>query len=157
MSATVGCLGRLIGPTSVLHGRSSTIAQAGFRYQFPNTLGCLCNSIRLGRRREYALCNFFAAVIAVVLFVFVTARHSPGSVDRGTIAGTVLDGSGGAIANAKLTATDTETGATYSATTAQRVATGCSTCELPFTRWQWPRPASRPWRKPASWCKSTRL
>jgi hypothetical protein len=37
--------------------------------------------------------------------------------DRGTIAGTVVDSSGGAIADAKLSATDAETGATYSATT----------------------------------------
>ena len=37
--------------------------------------------------------------------------------DRGTIAGTVLDSSGGVVANAKVTATDTATSATYSATT----------------------------------------
>jgi hypothetical protein len=37
--------------------------------------------------------------------------------DRGTIAGTVLDSSGAVVANAKVTATDTATSATYSATT----------------------------------------
>src|SRR5712691_10172931 len=37
--------------------------------------------------------------------------------DRGTIAGTVLDSSGGIVANANVTATDTATSATYSATT----------------------------------------
>ena len=37
--------------------------------------------------------------------------------DRGTIAGTVLDSSGGVVANANVTATDSATGATYSATT----------------------------------------
>src|SRR5260370_36777677 len=35
--------------------------------------------------------------------------------DRGTIAGTVLDTSGGVVAIAKVTATDTATSATYSA------------------------------------------
>src|SRR5712671_3516842 len=37
--------------------------------------------------------------------------------DRGTIAGTVLDSSGGVVANASVIATDTATSATYSATT----------------------------------------
>src|SRR5258708_3228858 len=37
--------------------------------------------------------------------------------DRGTIAGTVLDSSGGVVADASVTATDTATSATYSATT----------------------------------------
>jgi Carboxypeptidase regulatory-like domain len=37
--------------------------------------------------------------------------------DRGTIAGTVLDSSGGAVANVAVTVTSTETGANYSATT----------------------------------------
>src|SRR5260370_7597253 len=37
--------------------------------------------------------------------------------DRGTIAGTVLDTSGGVVTNASVVATDTGTGATYSATT----------------------------------------
>src|SRR6266481_931592 len=37
--------------------------------------------------------------------------------DRGTIAGTVLDSSGGVVTNANVTATDTATSATYSATT----------------------------------------
>jgi hypothetical protein len=55
--------------------------------------------------------------VAILLFVLVTAGTALAQSDRGTIAGTVLDGSGGVIADAKLTATDTETGATYSATT----------------------------------------
>src|SRR5258708_34449930 len=37
--------------------------------------------------------------------------------DRGTIAGTVLDSSGGVVADASVTATHTATSATYSATT----------------------------------------
>src|SRR6266852_6839358 len=37
--------------------------------------------------------------------------------DRGTIAGTVLDSSGAAVANATVTVTSTETGANYGATT----------------------------------------
>src|SRR5260370_23487945 len=37
--------------------------------------------------------------------------------DRGTIAGTVLDSSGGVVADASVTATDTATSASYSATT----------------------------------------
>ncbi len=55
--------------------------------------------------------------IAIFIFVLVTAGTALAQSDRGAIAGTVLDSSGGAIADAKLLATDTETGATYSATT----------------------------------------
>ena len=55
--------------------------------------------------------------IAIFLFVLMTAGTALAQSDRGAIAGTVMDGSGGAIANVKLTATDTETGATYSAIT----------------------------------------
>src|SRR6266849_2672994 len=47
-------------------------------------------------------------------FSGITARAQS---DRGTIAGTVLDSSGGVVANASVTATDSATGARYSATT----------------------------------------
>src|SRR6266851_329309 len=46
-------------------------------------------------------------------FSGITARAQS---DRGTIAGTVLDSSGGVVANASVTATESATGATYSAT-----------------------------------------
>jgi hypothetical protein len=55
--------------------------------------------------------------IAVFLFVLVTAGTALAQSDRGAIAGTVLDSSGGAVANAAVTVTSTETGANYSATT----------------------------------------
>jgi hypothetical protein len=47
-------------------------------------------------------------------FSGITARAQS---DRGTIAGTVLDSSGGVVANATVTVTSTETGASYGATT----------------------------------------
>ena len=51
-----------------------------------------------------------------LLFTFsgITVRAQS---DRGTIAGTVLDSSGGAVANATVTATQTETSTVYTATT----------------------------------------
>src|SRR5712692_8695253 len=55
--------------------------------------------------------------VAVAILLFLAAGTVRAQSDRGSIAGTVLDSSGGAIANATVTATDTETSATYSATT----------------------------------------
>jgi Carboxypeptidase regulatory-like domain len=51
------------------------------------------------------------------LFLTFSGMAARAQSDRGTIAGTVLDSSGGVVANAKVTATDTATSATYSATT----------------------------------------
>src|SRR6266404_4034901 len=55
--------------------------------------------------------------IAVVFFFLLSASSALPQSDRGTIAGTVLDISGGVVANVAVTATSTETGASYSATT----------------------------------------
>ncbi len=55
--------------------------------------------------------------IAVVFFLLLSASSALPQSDRGTIAGTVLDISGGVVANVAVTATSTETGASYSATT----------------------------------------
>ncbi len=55
--------------------------------------------------------------IAVVFFLLLSASSALPQSDRGTIAGTVLDISGGVVANVAVTATSTETGANYSATT----------------------------------------
>jgi carboxypeptidase family protein len=55
--------------------------------------------------------------VAIFLFVLVTAGTALSQSDRGTIAGTVLDSSGGVVANAVVTVTSTETGANYSSTT----------------------------------------
>src|SRR5260370_2068307 len=55
--------------------------------------------------------------VAVAILLFLPAGTVRAQSDRGTIAGTVRDSSGGVVANAKLTATDTATSATYSATT----------------------------------------
>src|SRR6266853_4933070 len=55
--------------------------------------------------------------VAVAIFVLVTAATTLSQSDRGSIAGTVLDSSGGVVTNANVTATDTATSATYSATT----------------------------------------
>ena len=56
----------------------------------------------------------FLSFSLFLTFSGITARAQS---DRGTIAGTVLDSSSGVVANAKVTATDTATSATYSATT----------------------------------------
>src|SRR6266481_3533489 len=61
--------------------------------------------------------SFPQRFFAVAIFVLVTASTALSQSDRGTIAGTVEDSSGGAVANASVTATDTATGATYTATT----------------------------------------
>lgn len=53
----------------------------------------------------------------MALFVFAIATPALSQTDRGTIAGTVLDGSGAAVVNATVTATDTATSAVYTATT----------------------------------------
>ncbi len=55
--------------------------------------------------------------LSLSLFLALSGITVRAQSDRGTIAGTVLDISGGVVANARVTATDTETGATYSATT----------------------------------------
>jgi hypothetical protein len=55
--------------------------------------------------------------IAVAFLVFFSAGTALSQSDRGTIAGTVLDSSGAAIANVVVTVTRTETGANFSATT----------------------------------------
>ena len=54
--------------------------------------------------------------LALVLFILVTAGSTFGQSDRGTLAGTVLDGSGGVVANAQIVAKGTDTGSVYTAT-----------------------------------------
>ncbi|HKV61887.1 MAG TPA: carboxypeptidase regulatory-like domain-containing protein [Candidatus Acidoferrum sp.] len=56
----------------------------------------------------------FLSFSLLLAFSGITARAQS---DRGTIAGTVLDSSGGVVVNATVTVTRTETGANYSATT----------------------------------------
>ncbi len=63
--------------------------------------------------------------------------------DRGTIAGTVLDSSGGVVANANVTATDSATGATYSATTGP--TGGFRLYDLRVGVYGVSRPKSAPW------------
>jgi len=55
--------------------------------------------------------------IAAALFVLVSAGTALCQSDRGTIAGTVLDSSGGVVVNASVTATDAATNTVYNATT----------------------------------------
>src|SRR5882724_6941130 len=64
-------------------------------------------------RFNLSLLRFLSFSLLLALFGMAVRAQS----DRGTIAGTVLDSSGGAVANANVTATDTATSATYSATT----------------------------------------
>src|SRR3989454_6014867 len=61
--------------------------------------------------------SFLQRFVAVAFFLLVAAGAALSQSDRGAIAGTVLDSSGGIVANASVTATDSATGATYSATT----------------------------------------
>src|SRR5437899_1124712 len=58
-----------------------------------------------------------ARCFAVALFVLAAATPGFSQSDRGTIAGTVLDSSGGAVTDATVTATDTATNSVYTATT----------------------------------------
>src|SRR5260370_6014405 len=51
------------------------------------------------------------------LFLTFSGMAARAQSDRGSIAGTVLDSSGGVVANAKVVATDSATSATYSSTT----------------------------------------
>jgi len=58
-----------------------------------------------------------ARYLAVALFVLAAATSALSQSDRGTIAGTVLDSSGGAVTDATVTATETATNSVYTATT----------------------------------------
>jgi len=61
--------------------------------------------------------RFYFSTILSFLGFFLAANTTVAQSDRGTIAGTVLDSSGAAVANATVTATHTETGAVNTATT----------------------------------------
>src|SRR5260370_30726495 len=61
--------------------------------------------------------SFLQRFLAVAIFVLVTASTALSQSDRGTIAGTVLDSSGGAVATATVTVTRAQSGANYGATT----------------------------------------
>src|SRR5712671_1217822 len=60
--------------------------------------------------------TFPQRVIAVAFFVLVAAGAALGQSDRGTIAGTVLDPSGGVVVGAAVTATSEQTGSVYTTT-----------------------------------------
>ncbi len=66
-----------------------------------------------GMRSNLSLLRFLSFSLFLT-FSGITARAQS---DRGTIAGTVLDSSGAAVANATVTVSSTETGVNYSATT----------------------------------------
>jgi carboxypeptidase family protein len=61
--------------------------------------------------------RFAVLPCAFVLLILSTASTALGQSDRGAIAGTVLDSSGAAVANATVTATDSATSAVYTSTT----------------------------------------
>ncbi len=56
---------------------------------------------------------FSLKTVAVAILLFLVSGPAGAQSDRGTIAGTVLDSSGGVVANAKITATGAETGTVY--------------------------------------------
>src|SRR5215467_8663805 len=58
-----------------------------------------------------------ARYLAIALFILALATPGFSQSDRGTIAGTVLDSSGGAVVGATVTATDPATNTVYTATT----------------------------------------
>ncbi|PYU44188.1 MAG: hypothetical protein DMG54_09980, partial [Acidobacteria bacterium] len=66
-----------------------------------------------GMRFNLSLLRF----LSFSLFLTISGITARAQSDRGTIAGTVLDSSGGVVANVTVTATSTETGANYGATT----------------------------------------
>src|SRR6478736_3730637 len=59
--------------------------------------------------------HFCSRIFLFTLILGLTCGGAAAQSDRGTIAGTVLDGSGAAVADAKITATSSETGAVYEA------------------------------------------
>jgi hypothetical protein len=68
--------------------------------------------------KSFALtCRFASRLFAGTLLLLGAAGPAFSQSDRGTIAGTVLDSSGAAVADATVTATDTATNAVYPATT----------------------------------------
>ena len=68
--------------------------------------------------RHSSFPKFVAAAryLAVALFVLAAATSALSQSDRGTIAGTVLDSSGGAVTGATVTVKDAQTGVAYTAT-----------------------------------------
>src|SRR5215472_13235691 len=75
--------------------------------------------VSLAQHRHSFFAQFLAAPRYIVAALFILAVATPGfsQSDRGTIAGTVLDSSGGAVTGATVTATDSATSAVYTATT----------------------------------------
>ncbi len=61
--------------------------------------------------------SFFIRGISFLIFCLALTCVSNAQSDRGTIAGTVLDSSGGAVEGAQVTATGEQTGTVYTATT----------------------------------------
>jgi hypothetical protein len=60
--------------------------------------------------------RFLFQTFSIFLIVLFTASTSNAQSDRGAIAGSILDSSGGAVEGAAITATGTETGTVYKAT-----------------------------------------
>src|SRR5215472_2154074 len=75
--------------------------------------------VSLAQHRHSFFAQFLAAPRYIVVALFILALATPGfsQSDRGTIAGTVLDSSGGAVVGATVTATDPATNTVYTATT----------------------------------------
>ena len=61
--------------------------------------------------------RFFPRTILFVVILALVTGYAVAQSDRGSIAGTVLDGSGAAVSNANISVVSTETGAKYEATT----------------------------------------
>src|SRR5215472_2828284 len=60
-------------------------------------------------------------LLSLILVCLGLAASASAQSDRGTIAGTVLDSSGGVVADAKVVATSADTGTVYNATTGPTV------------------------------------
>ena len=85
---------------------SSRFFSSALRFSFPSNRSIASASVsQLGR------------YLAVALVVLAAATPGFAQSDRGTIAGTVLDSSGGAVTGATVTATDPATNTVYTATT----------------------------------------
>src|ERR1700737_1917887 len=66
---------------------------------------------------DMKLSHIFRVVAVVLVMTCAWSRAAVAQSDRGTITGTVTDASGGALANAKVTALNTNNGASQDATT----------------------------------------
>src|SRR5207245_97016 len=80
-------------------------------------MGCLTTGLHNAGGLGMRLPSFPFRYFALALLILATATLAAAQSDRGTIAGTVLDSSGGVVVDAKVVATGADTGTVYKSTT----------------------------------------